>query len=94
MSARDVHELVKANEARSYACLTEVIYHCALKRKESRLGHYREEYPYRNDIEWLKWIIARRDRDGLVLRFEPVPIEQYPIQPEKRAHIPPPVKFS
>jgi succinate dehydrogenase/fumarate reductase flavoprotein subunit len=94
VSARDVHELVKANEARNYACLTEVIYRCALERKESRLGHYREEYPYRDDSDWLKWIIARRDRDGLALRFEPVPMEQYPIKPEIRTHIPPPVKFS
>lgn len=94
VSARDVHDLVKANEARNYATLLELLFRCALERKDSRIGHYREEYPYRDDVDWLKWSIIRQERDGLALRFEPVPVEQYPVKLEKRARIDPPVKLS
>ncbi|WP_274365919.1 L-aspartate oxidase [Paenibacillus thermotolerans] len=33
----------------------------ALKREESRGGHYREDFPERNDAEWQKHIIQHRD---------------------------------
>lgn len=92
--AKDIHELVKANEVRSYADLTAIIYRGALERKESRIGHYREEYPYRDDIEWLKWIIARRDGEDSSLRFEPLDIDRYPAKPARRERIAPPVKFT
>jgi len=71
-----------------------LLFRCALERKDSRIGHYREEYPYRDDVDWLKWSIIRQERDGLALRFEPVPVEQYPVKLEKRARIDPPVKLS
>ena len=94
IGARDVHELVKANEARSFALVAEAVYRCALERKESRLGHYREEFPYRDDIDWLKWSIIKGGREGMEVRFEPVPMEEYPIKLEKRSRIPAPVEFS
>ncbi len=32
-------------------------------RKESRGNHYREDYPKRNDPEWLAWVLLK-DVDG------------------------------
>ncbi len=94
VTARDIHELVKANEARNFVSTLEAAYKCALERKESRRFHYREEYPYRDDIEWLKWVIIKRSKDGMTTRFDPIPIDDYPIKLDKRTRIPAAVQFS
>ncbi len=93
--AKDIHDLAKANEARNITTAVEVIYRSALERKESRLTHYREDFPYRDDIDWLKWVIVRKDRrEGMAVRFEPIPIDEYPIKPAQRLRIPAPIQFS
>ena len=45
----------------------------ALLRTESRGCHYREDFPYRDDANWLCWILIRRGENGMVLEREPVP---------------------
>jgi succinate dehydrogenase/fumarate reductase flavoprotein subunit len=92
--AGDIHELVKANEARNYAAMVEAAYTTSLDRKESRLCHYREEFPYRDDVDWLKWIVIRKDEKGLTTRIEPIPIEDYPVRPSERSRVPAPVQYS
>ncbi len=94
VKAKDIHDLVKANEARNFVPLAEIYYRCAQERKESRCGQYREDYPYRDDIDWLKWIIVRRDGKGMALSFEPVPLEDYPFKPAQRLRIPAPIPVS
>ena len=45
-------------------------------RKESRGWFFREDYPLRDDQNWLKWIIAQKDRKGeMALRTEDIPRE-------------------
>ena len=36
----------------------------ALKREESRGAHYRTDYPFRDDGNWLKNIYIQRDAEG------------------------------
>ena len=61
----------------------EMCAHASLARKESRGPHFRREYPFTDNAEWLKRIVVGR-RDGRVtLRFEPV-IEKYVRYPRTR----------
>lgn len=88
-SARDAHDLIKLNEFRNALMVLKLIYTASLERKESRFGHFREEHPYRDDINWLKWTVAKNDgAGGISLRTEPVPFDSYPVKPDKLSKIP------
>jgi len=53
----------------------------ALERKESRGAHAREDFPRRNDTEWLKHTLAYMDEFGRVrLEYKPVKITQFSPQ--------------
>ena len=72
--APDFHELVKCFEVEATALTTALMYEAALLRTESRGWHYREDYPQRDDSEWLRWIIAEPGAGGEpVFRYSPVP---------------------
>ncbi len=64
LMAADVHELVKAAESRNFVLLMELYNVAALERKESRMAHYREDYPYTDDRNWRKWILLKNGVDG------------------------------
>ncbi len=90
--ADDIHELVKANEARNYLQLLELVFLSALERKESRLEHYREDYPYRDDRNWLKWILCKNGGQGHIeMKTVPVPLPYY--SPPDRAVVPSPIQY-
>lgn len=91
--ARDAHELTKASEARNILLLAELVYLSALQRRESRGPHYREDYPFRDDRHWLKWIIVQRDSHGIQVKEVPVPLDKYPLKPGSLEIIPHPVQF-
>ena len=43
-------------------------------RTESRGNHYRQDYPARNDKDWLAWILIEQDSQGKMrLIKKPVP---------------------
>jgi len=75
--APDLHRLAKLKGIGSMVLVAELILRASLMRTESRASHYREDYPDRDDKNWLKWIMANQ-RDGkLSFRFEPVPLAKY-----------------
>lgn len=75
LTASDPHELRKAHEVRSMVFGAEVMIRTALFRKESRGWFYREDYPRRDDENWLKWIFVHKDTGAMKIWAEPVPKE-------------------
>ena len=83
MVAADTHYLMKLIEVKSIALMTERYLRASLMRTESRAGHYREDYPKRDDNNWLKWIIVTQEGNELRLRTEAVPFERYKFKPTR-----------
>ena len=83
LAASDGHGLLKCNEAKNMVVCAEITFKAALMRKETRGWHVREDYPERDDKNWLKWIIVKKEGEEMVLTTEPIPIDKYVITPFK-----------
>jgi succinate dehydrogenase / fumarate reductase flavoprotein subunit len=77
-------ELLEAIELGYLLDLAEVTAESALARKESRGAHSREDYPARDDENWLKHTLAYRTDKGIELRYKPVTITRF--QPKPRTY--------
>ncbi len=76
--ARDPHELRLAHETRNMVLSAEMRLRSALFRTESRGNHYREDYPRRDDPDWLAWTKIKEEQGRMVLIKVPVPREWWP----------------
>jgi len=81
LAAKDSHELVRCHEAKSMVVSAEALYRASLMRTETRGTNVREDYPGRDDKDWLKWIVIKREGEEMKLWTEPVPIEKYKLKP-------------
>jgi succinate dehydrogenase/fumarate reductase flavoprotein subunit len=81
LTAKDSHELVRCHEAKAMVTCAELLYRASLMRTETRGSNIRDDYPERDDKNWLKWIIIRKEDGKMKLRTEPVPIERYKLKP-------------
>ncbi|MFI5151673.1 MAG: hypothetical protein ACHQRM_18250, partial [Bacteroidia bacterium] len=87
--ARNIHELTKAHEAKNLALLCKATFRSSLEREETRYSHYRQDFPCRDDQNWLKWVIIKQNPDKEIeVRTEPVPFDQYQVKPEKWGKVP------
>ncbi|MFZ2421173.1 MAG: FAD-dependent oxidoreductase [Anaerolineae bacterium] len=81
-------ELLEAFELGNLLDLAQVTAAAALARTESRGGHARDDYPKRDDVNWLKHSLARLQDDGksagVQLTYKPVTITKY--QPKERVY--------
>jgi succinate dehydrogenase/fumarate reductase flavoprotein subunit len=83
VGARDIHYLVRLKEVENMALIAELMLTAALKRTESRGAHYREDYPQRDDENWLRWLDLRLKGGELTLNTTPVPLEKYKFKPTR-----------
>ena len=60
----------------------EMFYRASLAREESRGWHLREDFPARDDANFLKWIELKDEGGEMALSFEDVPVAGYPIKPD------------
>ena len=77
-------ELLNMWELGNMLDVAEVVAACALNRKESRGGHSREDYPERDDQEWMKHTLAWKKEGKVDIRYKPVVVTKY--QPKKRVY--------
>lgn len=77
-------ELLNAWELGNMLEVAEVVAECALNRKESRGGHSREDYPDRDDTNWLKHTLACKQDGKVTIDYKPVVITKY--QPKARVY--------
>jgi succinate dehydrogenase / fumarate reductase flavoprotein subunit len=73
-------EVLELGNLLDLAYLTAV---CALNRKESRGAHAREDYPERDDANWLKHTLAWLKRDEVEIGYKPVDTTIWPPKPRK-----------
>jgi succinate dehydrogenase / fumarate reductase flavoprotein subunit len=77
-------DLLEAFELESLLGLADVILASAIARKESRGAHFREDYPARDDQNWLTHTLAQRTDDGPRLFHKSVTITKF--EPKPRAY--------
>ncbi len=77
-------ELLEAWELGCLLDLAEVTAECALNRTESRGAHSREDYPTRDDVNWLKHSLAYQNDSGVDVQYRPVSITRF--QPKERKY--------
>jgi succinate dehydrogenase/fumarate reductase flavoprotein subunit len=83
LHAKDTHYLGKCHEVRSMTLCAELTFRAALMRSESRGFHFREDFPERDDKNWLRWIIIRQDKGEMKLTTQPISIGKYKIKPDE-----------
>jgi succinate dehydrogenase / fumarate reductase flavoprotein subunit len=73
-------ELLEAWELGCLLDVAEVTAAAALERRESRGAHAREDYPQRDDTQWLRHSLASLGPEGVRLVNKPVTITRFPPQ--------------
>ncbi len=84
-------ELVEALELNNMLLCAKAVAFSALHRKESRGGHYRDDYPERDDDHFLKHSEVYSDETGreLEIKYRPVrlkPLTVEPFEPKPRVY--------
>jgi succinate dehydrogenase / fumarate reductase flavoprotein subunit len=78
------YELQDALELGNMLKTAEVIVFSALNREESRGSHFRNDYPERNDADWLKHTLVHASNEGLKVNCKPIIVTKF--YPEKRRY--------
>ena len=80
-AADDWHMLGLCQDLKNMSLCTDIVYHSALTRTESRGWHYREDYPERDDENWRKWIVIKQKAGRMAVSTEDMPLKRYKSKP-------------
>ena len=84
MKAGDPHDLAKVLGMRNFLQCMEISVEVVRRRTESRGNVLREDYPYMDNENWLKYTFARMSGNGeLGLFDEPIPEDEHHRIPER-----------
>jgi succinate dehydrogenase / fumarate reductase flavoprotein subunit len=76
-------ELIEAMELQSLMAVGEIILTSALYRRESRGAHSREDYPTRDDADFLQHTLAYYSPAGIEINYMPVSLTMFEPQERK-----------
>jgi succinate dehydrogenase/fumarate reductase flavoprotein subunit len=79
LAAPHTHELVRLRETEAMLLAARFILDASLLRTESRLSHFRDDYPQRDDANWLVWIDIAAGADTPELSKTPIPTPLCPV---------------
>lgn len=82
--ATDPHELRLAHETKNMILGAELALKACLFRTETRGSHFREDYPEKDDPNWLAWIKEKQEDGQMKLWKHQVPNEWWPPQYQAR----------
>lgn len=66
------HGFVRLHETQCMIDASEIIFRASAERRESRLSHIREDYPARDDMNWLRWVLVKEREGESEIRTEPI----------------------
>ncbi len=78
LTANDPHELRLAHETKNMVLNAEMRLRASLFRTESRGCHYREDYPRRDDPDWLAWVLLKEENGKMKAFKKPIPKKWWP----------------
>jgi succinate dehydrogenase/fumarate reductase flavoprotein subunit len=79
LAAPHTHELVRLKETEAMLLAARFMLGASLQRTESRLSHFREDHPQRDDESWLVWIDVVPGVEGSELTKTPIPTPLCPV---------------
>ena len=84
MTASEPHDLAKVLGMRNFLQCMEISLHVVRRRTESRGNVLREDFPYIDNENWLKYTFARMGGNGALDLFEePIPADGHHRMPER-----------
>ena len=86
LGAYDLHYLRLCHEIRNLTLTAELTLKAAIQRTETR-NILREDYPFTDNVNWLKWIMVREEGQGQKWWTEDIPIERYPVAPKREVEL-------
>jgi succinate dehydrogenase / fumarate reductase flavoprotein subunit len=86
--APDPHYLRLANEVSAMVLVAEMYLRSRLLRTESRgMCVVREDYPYTDNVNWLKWSMLKCEKGEMKLWTEDVPLDKYEVKPARENYL-------
>jgi succinate dehydrogenase/fumarate reductase flavoprotein subunit len=73
LAAPHTHELLRLKETEAMLLAAEIIVAASLYRTESRMSHFREDFDFRDDENWLCWVDVAAGPGGPQLSKTPIP---------------------